>query len=102
MEENLALDVLKHWHEIRPAGCALVPEHVETRSLYNPEKPGVEQVRSFDVKYRLADCLRIDMIDSYIWPMGNLGHVMTTPSASRNTYLPRWLLKCTNVSHLLM
>lgn len=44
MEENLALKVLKHWHEFKPQGCALVPEHVETRSLYNPEKPGVEQV----------------------------------------------------------
>lgn len=44
MEENLALDVLKHWHDIKRGGCALVPEHVETRSLYNSEKPGVEQV----------------------------------------------------------
>jgi len=44
MEENLALEVLKHWSEVKPAGCALVPEHVETRSLYSPEKPGVEQV----------------------------------------------------------
>lgn len=47
MEENLALAVLKHWHEFdNGRGCALVPEHVETRSLYNPEKPGVEQVIS--------------------------------------------------------
>lgn len=41
-QENLALEVLKHWHEI-PGGCHLVPEHVETRGLTNPEKPGVEQ-----------------------------------------------------------
>ncbi|XP_067937439.1 otoferlin-like [Watersipora subatra] len=42
-EENLALNVLKQWHELQPGGCALVPEHVETRSLYNSEKPGIEQ-----------------------------------------------------------
>lgn len=44
MEENLALQVLKNWNEFKPHGCPLVPEHVETRSLYNPEKPGIEQV----------------------------------------------------------
>lgn len=44
MEENLALEVLKRWAEVNPGNLALVPEHVETRSLYDPEKPGVEQV----------------------------------------------------------
>jgi hypothetical protein len=44
-EEHLALYALRQWHKVCPGGHRLVPEHVETRSLYHPEKPGIEQVR---------------------------------------------------------
>ena len=44
MEEQLALAVLNRWHEMPRVGCRLVPEHIESRSLYNPDKPGIEQV----------------------------------------------------------
>ncbi|NXP25173.1 OTOF protein, partial [Scytalopus superciliaris] len=42
-DEHLALTVLRHWEDIPRAGCPLVPEHVETRPLLNPDKPGIEQ-----------------------------------------------------------
>ncbi|KAG9347678.1 hypothetical protein JZ751_005251 [Albula glossodonta] len=42
-DEHLALTVLKHWEEIPRMGCKLIPEHVETRPLLNPDKPGIEQ-----------------------------------------------------------
>ena len=42
-KEQRALHALRHWHEVVP-DCPLVPEHVETRKLFHPDKPGIEQV----------------------------------------------------------
>ncbi|CAH0768231.1 unnamed protein product [Bemisia tabaci] len=43
IEEHMALAVLHNWHDFPRIGCELVPEHIETRPLYNPEKLGIEQ-----------------------------------------------------------
>jgi len=42
-KEKQALSVLHRWHEIPLRGFYLVPEHIETRSLYHPSIPGIEQ-----------------------------------------------------------
>ena len=41
--EHLALEALKNWEDV-PGGYPLVPEHIESRSMYNPEQPGVQMV----------------------------------------------------------
>ncbi|XP_053689019.1 otoferlin-like [Sabethes cyaneus] len=42
-DEHLALAVLHRWEEIPRVGCKIVPEHIESRSLYSSDKPGIEQ-----------------------------------------------------------
>nr|XP_032527530.1 myoferlin-like [Danaus plexippus plexippus] len=41
--EKLCLSILHKWHTLPICGYHLVPEHVETRTLYDPNKPGIEQ-----------------------------------------------------------
>uniref|UniRef100_G3P0D3 Fer-1 like family member 6 n=1 Tax=Gasterosteus aculeatus aculeatus TaxID=481459 RepID=G3P0D3_GASAC len=43
--EHLSLKVLHRWAEIPAVGCKLVPEHIETRTLFNKDRPGMDQGR---------------------------------------------------------
>lgn len=42
-KERLALSVLNSFEKVPGVGFSLIPEHVETRSLYRDDRPGVEQ-----------------------------------------------------------
>lgn len=52
MKERLSLTALKNLEKLPSFGYKLVPEHVETRSLYNGAQPGVEQVGVGSIKFK--------------------------------------------------
>ncbi|XP_061547609.1 fer-1-like protein 6 [Phycodurus eques] len=41
--EHLSLKILHRWAEILDMGCKLVPEHIETRTLFHKARPGMDQ-----------------------------------------------------------
>lgn len=64
-KERLALSVLNNFDKIPGVGFNLIPEHVETRSLYHDDRPGLEQgklmmwVEIFDPKKAVPEPIDI-------------------------------------------
>jgi len=54
--------VLNHWQEMPVVGYHLVPEHVETRTLHNPDTPNFHQVLSTTKshKFRMIIILNVN------------------------------------------
>lgn len=44
LKEKLSLSVLNNFDKVESIGYRFVPEHIETRSLYRNDRPGIEQV----------------------------------------------------------
>uniref|UniRef100_A0A3Q1BXL8 C2 domain-containing protein n=1 Tax=Amphiprion ocellaris TaxID=80972 RepID=A0A3Q1BXL8_AMPOC len=55
--EHLSLKILHRWAEIPAVGCRLVPEHIETRTLFNKARPGMDQV----LKLHVVDMFPVDL-----------------------------------------
>lgn len=65
VKERLALSALRNFSRVPGIGYTMVPEHVETRSLYREDRPGVEQgkllmwVEIFDPKKTIPEPIDI-------------------------------------------
>lgn len=68
VKEKLALTVLNNFEKIHGIGHKLIPEHVESRSLYRKERPGIEQgkllmwIEIFDPKKSIPEPVDITPI----------------------------------------
>lgn len=92
-DEHKALYVLQHWEEMPGYGYKLVPEHVEIRSLYNPENPGLVQVRCISLP-SLDAALGKDLQDSWFpapWLVPCYPFVSSSWPESHALPLPGWV-----------
>ncbi|KII70262.1 Otoferlin [Thelohanellus kitauei] len=62
--EPSALKALQNLHMIPQIGYHTVPEHIETRQLYNQEKPGISQVITRKIQGSLELWLEMYQIDN--------------------------------------
>ncbi|KAG8231448.1 hypothetical protein J437_LFUL000165 [Ladona fulva] len=84
--EYLALTALKQWPEVATANglpaWSLVPEHIETRSLYDPKQIGIEQGKVemwVDMFYIPDDIHDSDSIQEYLGPPVDISPRKPTP-----------------------
>lgn len=80
MDEHKALSVLQRWEEMREfcvGACPLVPEHVEVRSLLNPDKPGLPQVSFNPLSFTPAAKHTQVMTQDYVGSLRILVRIIT-------------------------
>lgn len=75
LKERLALTALNNFNKIEGIGYKLIPEHVETRSLFREDRPGIEQGK-LQLFIEIFDTRRYIPSPVDIWPLPGCLYVL--------------------------